>query len=311
MRMYATGTLNSRTGYLLGWLMWCSNPDISPLLLLVLRGGKGDGKSSVFNILGHCLLGDHYAVESTNRTLTSSFNDMLRETLLINFEEAFWSGHKAMEGMLKELITGESMLYEPKGRDRQKGANLTRVGICGNEEWLVPASADERRFCVIDVTSRRRQQKQWFIDMRNWMLEGGAPFLLRYLMELDISEIDVGTAPKTLALIDQMKRSLPVVDQWWLDCLHGGMIAGEKLADKWPGQISIDRLYGSLAEYKRQRGIRGTLIARHKFARKLRMQYGATPSVLDSGVVALLDLNGSRGFFEKNVVGRELDWDDE
>ncbi|MCU9931097.1 hypothetical protein OFL77_27585, partial [Escherichia coli] len=80
--------------------------------------------------------------------------------------------------------------------------NITRVAIIGNEDWLVPASFDERRYAVFSVGDGRRQDRDFFHNMRVGMEEGGYAYLLKFLMDFDLSAIDVNEAPQTQGLID-------------------------------------------------------------------------------------------------------------
>ena len=73
---------------------------------------------------------------------------------LLFADEAYWPGDKAGEGELKRLITEPTLVIEPKGVDSFQVRNSLHVIIAGNEEWLVPASGDERRFAVVGNQSQ-------------------------------------------------------------------------------------------------------------------------------------------------------------
>jgi hypothetical protein len=88
-------------------------------------------------------------------------------------DEAFWSGDKQAEGVLKDLITGRDHVIEHKGKEPYSVANKTRVVIIGNEDWLIPASHDERRFAFFDVGDGRKQDRAFFQSMREGMEAGG------------------------------------------------------------------------------------------------------------------------------------------
>jgi hypothetical protein len=54
----------------------------------------------------------------------------LEYTLILNAEEAFWTGRKSAEGVLKDLITGDTMPIERKGISTfTYGIGLRELGV--------------------------------------------------------------------------------------------------------------------------------------------------------------------------------------
>ena len=197
--------------HLYHWLMcyfahMIQHPEEKPLCALVFKGGKGVGKNALIERVGH-LLGNHFMLTSKRRYLTSNFNAHFEANLMFVLDEAFWSGDKEAEGVLKDLVTGSKHVIEHKGAGVFEVDNKTRVVIIGNEEWLVPATADERRWAVFDVGEGRKQDRKFFEDMRVGMEQGGYAHLLRFLLDYNITA-DVNAAPHTQALADQKIESL-------------------------------------------------------------------------------------------------------
>lgn len=225
-----------------------------PLVALVFRGSKGVGKNALIDRVGS-LLGPHYLLTSNSRYLVGNFNGHLENCLLFALDEAFWSGEKRAEGTLKDLITGQKHIIERKGHESYPIENCTRVVIIGNEDWLVPASHDERRFAVFDVGEGRKQDRSFFHDMRVGMENGGYRLLLRYLMDYSLEGLDLNDAPRTSALLDQKNRSLEPFHQWWLDCLTEGMIIASEFGSEWPENASKERVRNAFRRYVRDRQI--------------------------------------------------------
>lgn len=225
-----------------------------PLVALVFRGGKGTGKNALVDRVG-ALLGSHYMLSSNRRYLVGNFNGHMERLLLFTLDEAFWSGDKQAEGQLKDLITGRVHVIEHKGEEPYEVDNLTRVAIIGNEDWLVPATADERRFAVFDVGDGRKQDKRFFQAMREGMEQGGYRLLLRYLLDYDLTGIDVNQAPATRGLLDQKTQSLEPAAQWWYDCLTEGTILGADFGG-WTQAVETERFRAALRRYLRERNVR-------------------------------------------------------
>lgn len=216
-------------------------PQEKPRTCLALRGRKGVGK----NVITECLkyvLGNHYMLAASRRLLLGSFNSHLENLLMFVLDEAYWSGDKAAEGILKDLITGGDHNIERKGHDVYRVKNLMRVIIFGNEEWIVPASDDERRYAVFNVGDKRRGDDVFFGRIMDQMRGGdGSKLLLKYFLDYKITA-DVHKAPETSALMDQKEQSLDSFKTWWFESLKEGYLVGGG-SEAWPIRISRTQLF--------------------------------------------------------------------
>lgn len=204
-----------------------------PQVAIVFRGGKGTGKNVAIETIGH-LLGSHFMVAANKRYMSGNFNSHYERLLAIVFDEAFWSGDKSSEGALKDLVTGTRHLIERKNFEPYSVANLTRVIILSNEEWVVPASNDERRFAFFDVGTRNQQDHDFFSRIHTGMLQGGYEILMRYLLKFDLAGLDFNAAPKTAGLLSQKIESADPLRQFWYGCLCAGHITGTDFDGGWP-----------------------------------------------------------------------------
>lgn len=241
---------------LFNWLIaYCAHliqkPWEKPLVALVFRGGKGVGKNAFIERVGS-LLGNHFLLTSNRRYLVGNFNGHLENLLLFALDEAFWSGDKQAEGTLKDLITGKNHVIEHKGKESYAVENCTRVCIIGNEDWLVPASQDERRFAVFDVGEGRKQDKSFFRAMREGMERGGYRLLLRHFLDVNIAQVDINQAPSTQALLDQKINSLEPIHSFWLECLLEGRIVNSEFGGIWPVEIDKDAMRNALRRHMKE-----------------------------------------------------------
>lgn len=69
-------------------------------------------------------------------------------------DEAFFAGNPQHEGALKQFITERDLLYEQKGYTPFSGRNLLHLIMASNSDYVVPVSADERRFFILDVVAK-------------------------------------------------------------------------------------------------------------------------------------------------------------
>lgn len=300
------------------WVMaWAAHmfqkPGTKPQTAMVLKGDKGVGKNAFFDHLS-ALLGTHAMTTSNRRYLVGNFNVHLEKCLLIVLDEAFWSGDKQTEGILKDLITGKEHVIEPKNREVYKVANKTRVAILGNEDWLVPASENERRYAVFNVGNKKRQDVPFFKGIDEGMKQGGYELLLRYLLEFDISQTDINTAPQTKALHDQKTASLDVFHQWWLDCLSEERILGADFGE-WPtGNVLKERIRDAFRRYCEQRRLKTWIPNAASFGRGL---LKCVPPLVQTRIRAEGDLGYAYRFPSvrecrlhwEQFIGHECEWE--
>ncbi|MBL7405596.1 hypothetical protein INQ30_24975, partial [Escherichia coli] len=117
---------------------------------LVMRGKMGTGKTKIGEAIGS-LFPSHYFLVDDARYVTGNFNAHMASCLLLQAEEAVWAGDKNAEGRLKSLVTAKTQMIESKGVDPIRLDNFVRLLMTSNEDWVIPAGKDERRFCVLDI----------------------------------------------------------------------------------------------------------------------------------------------------------------
>jgi len=245
---------------LLNWLMsyfahLIQKPYEKPLTTLVFKGRKGVGKNALIDRIGKLLGSGHYIVAHDGRYLTSNFNGHMDSCLCLVLDEAFWSGDKAAEGKLKGLSTAPEIMIERKGKEPYVIDNMVRIMIIGNEDWLVPASTDERRYAVFTVGDKRARDNKFFEKMMTLMdHKGGAEVLMDYLKNRSI--VDINTAPDTEGLYEQKIASLDVIEQFWYECLYDGKIFGTTFSADEEVQLQKDLFMTQLSHHWKSRNIR-------------------------------------------------------
>lgn len=309
--------------YLLGWLAHLiQRPEEKPGVAVVLRGKKGTGKDTVGDYVGG-LFPHHHVKIANQEQLTGKFNQHQEKCLLLHVEEGFWAGSKNSEGPLKHLITSEHVLIEPKGINPFKVTSVLRLFITSNEKWVVPASADERRYFVLDVGSDKIQDTAYFAKLRDEMWNGGRAALLDYLMNYDISDFNVRAVPATQALTEQKIEGLRNIDLWWFSMLETGEIDlgsggldGENEVDDWArGRVYVDRkdFRNAYMSWMRTRRHDGDPLREREFGKRLKTMLpslGERRPRIGGRQVAqytLPDLDVCRSEFDA-YMGSEIGW---
>lgn len=210
--------------YLLGWMARAvQRPSQQGEVAVVLRGGKGVGKSFVAREFGK-LFGRHYLSISNPSHLVGNFNAHLRDAVFLFADEAFYAGDKKHESILKTLITEGSIAIEAKGVDVETSPNCVHLMMAANDDHVVRASADERRFCVLDVGTGQQQNAAYFGAILTELQNGGYENLLHFLLTYDLGGFDVRQVPRTSALRDQQESTLSDFDRLWFEMLQTGEV---------------------------------------------------------------------------------------
>lgn len=278
---------------------------------LVLRGRMGSGKTKVGEVIGSILPAHYFQVDDP-RYITGQFNAHMASCLLLQAEEAVWAGDKHAEGRLKGLITSELQMIESKGIDPIRIRNFVRVMMTSNEEWVVPAGMDERRFCVLDVDPRCAQNHDYFAEMQAELDAGGLERLLHDLLNFDLSSVNLRQIPRTKALLEQKVRSLDPLDSWWLTRLMDG--SPTRKMSEWQEMVTIEALYADYLHTADDIGVgrkrdRATFGARlFKLAPGLRKRRAPRiESEVRPWCYELPPLDGCRASFE-TLFGQYIDW---
>ena len=218
---------------------------------LVLRGGEGVGKTIVGKIFGE-LLGYHYTTVADVRFITGRFNSHMAHLLLLQGDEAFWAGAKDAEGKLKDLITGTEHLIEYKGLEAVRMKNHVRLLLTSNHDWVVPAGPGARRFAVLDVGNAHKEDRPYFKAIVEQTENGGYEALLWELLNFDLSTVDVGTVPRTQALLEQQIESMTPLQSWLLSLLKTGTLPS---TTEQPNVCSKVVLFERYKQHTREQGV--------------------------------------------------------
>lgn len=240
--------------WLIGWMAFAvQHPDTPPGSAIVLQGDEGTGKSFFAKQFG-ALFGKHFKQVTDTKHLTGSFNAHLRDCVLLFADEAFYAGDKSQDGRLKTLITEERMQIERKGFDVEQVRNNIHLIMASNDQWVVPAGKNSRRYFVLRVSNSQANNGTYFKKIQDEMDDGGYAALLRMLLEYDLTNWKRHTVPVTPALRDQQRRSLDPLSAWWLSRIEEGALQAG--FDDWPATIESRELYGEYRVFANQIGTR-------------------------------------------------------
>lgn len=214
--------------YILTWLAdLVQNPARKPGVALVLRGLKGVGKDTLAEIM-RLIIGKYHVAHVTNSgRVADRFNSQFSTALLAHFEEATWGGNRDGKGTLQSLITSPQMPLERKGVDVVQVDSFVRLILTANDEWVVPATADERRYAVFEVPASKKGDTAYWDALYRQIENGGLPGFLAFLEGWQVPKgVEVRRPPQTAGLTGQKLAGLRNVDAWWYGALVEGDLPG-------------------------------------------------------------------------------------
>jgi hypothetical protein len=147
-------------------------------------------------------------------------------------------------------------MIEPKGVDSFQMPNRLKILMASNNEWVVPASADDRRFFVLDVPETRKGDKPYFTELAAAIEGAELAAFLDYLLKLDLSEFDHRNPPHTDGLNRQKLIGADSLQKYWMDCLTHGHIVNSTVDDEWPETIACSDLRDAYIEHAHAHGDR-------------------------------------------------------
>jgi Primase C terminal 2 (PriCT-2)/Family of unknown function (DUF5906) len=217
--------------YIVKFAAWAvQHPGERAEVALVFRGGKGSGKGTFANALVR-IFGAHGLQVFNSKHLVGAFNGHLRNCLLLFADEAFWAGDKQGESVLKGMLTERALVIEQKGVDAVLWENRLHVIMAANADWVVPASHDERRFAMFDVSNARVGDRAYFDALHEELNPpnggpSGLGAMLHDLLRVELGDWHPRHIVKTEALRQQKEQSLKPLDEWWEELLQEGKIYG-------------------------------------------------------------------------------------
>lgn len=238
--------------YVMGWMALAVKcPNRAGEVALVIRGGRGTGKGTLARAMLR-LFGQHGMQINNGKHITGNFNSHLRDCVMLNVDEGFWAGDKQAEGVLKGLITEPTLTVEGKGRDAITAPNYLHIIITSNEDWVVPAGPDERRFAVFDVSNQQQKNESYFAALYDQLENGGYEAMLHDLLNYDLSRFSVRRVPNTTGLQQQKLASLEPVAKWFFEKLAQERL--HQVDSGWVPQQSKKSLTLDFADYARRIG---------------------------------------------------------
>jgi tRNA A37 threonylcarbamoyladenosine biosynthesis protein TsaE len=270
------GGKGDQARYIIRWTAWAiQNPGKQAEVALVLQGRKGTGKGTFGQALCR-IFGSHGLQISSPDHLLGKHNKHLQHCTFLHSDEAYWAKDVKGESQIKRLITEPTILIEPKGIDAFPVRNCLHVLITGNSEHLVPATDDERRFAVMDMSDCRRGDVGYFKALNEEINSGGLGAMLFDMLHMELGgwhpRDDI---PQSEGLQKQKLNTITGVDALIEFLCHEGQLPCQSLRYANRAALNSDPYEGGLLRWGQRQNISGLRYARPtRFADALVNEWG-------------------------------------
>ena len=200
----------------------------------LVQGTKGNGKTTLCDILAYCI-GHRFTAIPDPEDVSSKFNIWLLNKALVIIDEAYVADRRDMENVLKRMITGKRIGIQGKGADQFTGDNRANFFLNSNYKNAVRLDYNERRYAVFftaqqcaDDILRDGMGGNYFSDLRSWLeKQDGYAICNDYLRSYQIpDELNPATlchrAPATSAKAEAIHVSRGTVEQEILEAIEEG-----------------------------------------------------------------------------------------
>jgi hypothetical protein len=211
--------------YVLNWMAYSVQyPNRKIGTALVMRGGQGTGKGTFAKPFTE-LFGDHGLTITDSSLLTGSFNGHLQNCVMLFADEAVAASDKNAKAVMKALVTEDKIAINAKFRAAGQRDSYLHIIMASNEDHVVAADRDDRRYVILDVSRKFVQDRPYFEALNEQLDNGGREALLYLLLARDVSEFHAESSrPKTLALSEQKNLSGNPLERWWVSVLQEGVL---------------------------------------------------------------------------------------
>lgn len=213
--------------YILNWIAYMiRHPDTRAEVALVFRGGRGVGKGTLGNALCK-LVGRHAMAVASPELLTGRFTSHLQDTIFLFADEAIRPFDKGAESRLKAMITEPTLAFEGKYEKAILDTNYLHIMLASNEDWVIPAGTDERRFAMFDASAKWQGNEAKFNALHDQLNRNDKSGFKRMMLYFKAQhKLPKGWTPRkvpqTKALVDQKVRSLPPIQMFFHNVLCTG-----------------------------------------------------------------------------------------
>jgi putative DNA primase/helicase len=208
--------------WILRWLAYpLRNPGAKMETSIIMHGDEGSGKNFFFEKVVKAIYGE-YGYVIGNAQLESNFNDWASMKLFMVADEVVTRSElKQMKGKLKYLVSGDTVIVNPKGLPEHSEANQMNFVFLSNELQPLALDKTDRRYLV--VWTPPALSKEFYEGVWDEIKAGGIEAFYHYLVhELDMGNFNEHTKPIYNEAKDSLiEKSLAPAERFYREWSRG------------------------------------------------------------------------------------------
>jgi hypothetical protein len=246
--------------YVINWLArMYQQPHELGRTALVLQSGEGTGKGAIVDMLLESF-GEHGVSLTRIEDATGTFSTLAKRAVLLYLNEAVFGGDKRTAGPLKSLVTDPMQKYEEKHLPALMLRSCLHIIVSSNNDWAVPIGIDDRRFVVLQVSEKHKNDPAYFEPLWSEIRNGGKEAFIHHLLhDVDISGFNPSVMP-AIAGSNDLKLQAKLRGDHVLAFAHGmlseqsvktrtmSMLLSKPWSDE-PLLVDKDDLYDAYTEF--------------------------------------------------------------
>ncbi|MDJ0390861.1 DUF5906 domain-containing protein [Roseomonas sp. E05] len=173
-------------------------PDQKMRFALLIIGSQGTGKSMLADMARE-LVGKDNTKSLNPSGLVADHNEWVQTAQLVVVHELVGDNSRTAAARLKELITEDMTLVNPKGVSAYQQRNRANFILLSNEDDAAKLDPDDRRYFVWKSQAAKPHSRNYFDRLSAWFKGGGRERVLHYLLTRDLSGFSPFRAPPRTA----------------------------------------------------------------------------------------------------------------
>lgn len=180
--------------WVLSWLAYpLQNKGAKMRTSIIIHGDEGSGKNLFFENVIKRIYGEYGGVIG-NAQIESQFNEWASKKLYFVADEVVTRNElRQLKGKLKHMITGESIMINPKNMTERVEANHMNFVFLSNELQPLALDKTDRRYLVIWTPPNKTPE--FYKEVADQIAAGGVEAFYDFLMNLDLGDFNEHTKP--------------------------------------------------------------------------------------------------------------------
>lgn len=220
------------SSYLLDWIahMFQKPEDVSGIApVFISKQGAGKG-ILVEHLLGRIIGDNYFATIGNSAMITNQFNSIIEGKLLLNIDEASFSGNHQEAGVLKYYIGNDNVTITRKGLEGYKVKNRIRIIFSSQHDTAVRVEKSNRRYFVPLVSNKyvftekgdlsEKEISEYFNTLIKTIENGGREQFLYDMLNRDISNYNRFKAPISKKEMEMKEYDHDEIESWFMGCVY-------------------------------------------------------------------------------------------